>query len=227
LAKKKARTPPPPRRVQAPKQRAGKQSTATAADDRRRWILLYAMAGSGVVILVAVLAAIFVFHVGGKSANSKKKSSIGIPAAPGCSFHTYKMIGRGHLSTLNGPPPKYNSFPPTSGNHYYQPAPWNLYTDPVDQRILVHNLEHGGIVIQYGSKVPKATVKKLDDFYAADTNAMILAPYPKLGNKIALTAWTHLETCSRFVPKVFTAFRDKLRYNGPEHYSPDQLQQGM
>jgi len=188
-------------------------------------MILYALAGSGVAILVAILVAIFIFHAGGKS--TKKGPRVLIPAVPGCSFHTYQMIGRGHLSTLSGPPPKYNSFPPTSGNHYYQPAPWNLYTDPVDQRILVHNLEHGGVVIQYGTKVPEATVKKLAKFYAGDTNAMILAPYPKLGNKIALTAWTHLETCNRFVPKVFTAFRDKLRYKGPEHYAPDQLQQGM
>ena len=185
------------------------------------------MAGSGVVILVAVLAAIFVFHVGGKSTNSKKKNAIGIPAAKGCSFHTYKMIGRNHLQTLSGPPPKYNSFPPTSGNHYVTPAPWNLYTDPVDQRILVHNLEHGGVVIQYGNKVPQSTVQKLVDFYNGDTNAIVLAPFPKLGKRIALTAWTHLEMCHGFVPKVFTAFRDKLRYKGPEHFSPDQLQQGM
>ena len=188
-------------------------------------MLLYAMAGSGVVILVAVLAAIFVFHVGGKS--TKKSASAKIPAAPGCSFRTYKMIGRGHLFTLKGPRPKYNSFPPTSGNHYATPAAWNLYTDPVDQRILVHNLEHGGVVIQYGNKVPQSTVQKLVDFYNSDTNAMILAPYPKLGKRIALTAWTHLEMCHGFVPKVFTAFRDKLRYKGPEHYPPDQLQQGM
>jgi len=189
-------------------------------------MLLYAMAGSGVVILVAVLAAIFLFHAGGKS--TKKSTSAKIPAAPGCSFHTYKMIGRGHLFTLKGPAPKYNSFPPTSGPHYVEPAPWNLYDSPIDSEVrAVHNLEHGGVVIQYGNKVPQSTVQKLVDFYNSDTNAMILAPYPKLGKRIALTAWTHLEMCHGFVPKVFTAFRDKLRYKGPEHYLPDQLQQGM
>ena len=35
---------------------------------------------------------------------------------------------------------------------------FNLYTFPLPQLVVVHNLEHGGIAIQYGRKVPKATV---------------------------------------------------------------------
>jgi len=64
------------------------------------------------------------------------------------------------------PLPKYNSFPSTSGPHYIQPAPWNFYDSPLDSEVrAVHNLEHGGIVIQWGSPVPTATVEQLRGFW--------------------------------------------------------------
>ena len=63
----------------------------------------------------------------------------------------------------------YNSFPPSSGPHYQQPAPWGIYEDPIKQTILVHNLEHGGIVVQYGD-VGEETVKDIQSFYQDDPN---------------------------------------------------------
>ena len=51
---------------------------------------------------------------------------------------------------------KYKSFPPTSGAHYFQPAIWNAYEAPLVLVQEVHNLEHGGVVIQYGKDVPPA-----------------------------------------------------------------------
>ena len=72
-------------------------------------------------------------------------------AAAGCTLHTYPSEGRSHITTLNPKPPiKYNSFPPTSGKHYYVPAVWGSYDSPVSEYQAIHNLEHGGIVIQYG-----------------------------------------------------------------------------
>ena len=56
---------------------------------------------------------------------------------------------------------KYNSFPPTSGSHNPSPAIYNVYDDPVDQMLLVHNLEHGAIVVQYGDQVPQAEIDQI------------------------------------------------------------------
>ena len=54
--------------------------------------------------------------------------------------------------------------PPTSGPHYQVPAVWGSFDDVVNQAQLVHNLEHGGIAIQYGTGVPAATVQSLKTF---------------------------------------------------------------
>ena len=95
----------------------------------------------------------------------------------------------GHVTEL----PKgfrYNSSPATSGPHDAQWVIWNVYDSPVPEINLVHNLEHGGIAVQYGSQVPKATVDQIVAWYSDDPNAMVVAPLPALGKRIALTAWT-------------------------------------
>ena len=46
------------------------------------------------------------------------------------------------------------------------------------------------MIIWWGDKVPQATIDKLHAFYSSSPNGMLGTPYPKLGKKIALTAWT-------------------------------------
>ncbi len=55
---------------------------------------------------------------------------------------------------------------------------------------------------------------------------MLLAPLPSLGNRIALTAWTHLATCARFDQSAYTAFRDAYRAKGPERFPLSALEPG-
>ena len=72
------------------------------------------------------------------------------------------------------------------------------------------------MIIQYGNKVQQADIAKINDFWQADPNAMLVAPLPKLGNKIALTAWTQWAECTHFSQSAFTKFRSAFRYHGPE-----------
>jgi hypothetical protein len=186
--------------------------TAAPADQRRQRMILYALGGSGLVALAVVVLVIFVF--GGKSPGQSKALTQQFVACGG-SLHTYKSEGRSHVFSLTAKV-HYKTFPPTSGNHYAVPAIFDQYDAPVNELQLVHNLEHGAIVVQYGNKVTPATVSKISDFYRSSPNALVVAPLPKLGNKMALTAWTHLGTCTRFSEKAFTGFRDAYRYHGPE-----------
>jgi hypothetical protein len=218
VAKKKTRTPPPPRPVQSPRRRDTR--APVGGDERRRRLLLYGLAGSGVLALAIVVLVIVLTSRGGGGNAALERTM----RAAGCTLKTYPSQGRRHVSLDYKF--KYNSFPPTSGPHYFQPLLWGTYDEPVRQIQEVHNLEHGGIVIQYGSKVPRATVEKLTSFYQSDANALILAPLPALGNKIALGAWTHLATCTSFDEKAFAAFRDEYRYHGPERFPPSALEPG-
>jgi hypothetical protein len=93
---------------------------------------------------------------------------------------------------------------------------WGIYSEPVNLYQEVHNLEHGGVIIQYGDQVPEADIRKIETFYQDDPNAMLVAPLPKLGDKIALTAWTHLAEGKHFNESAFKAFRSAFRYHAPE-----------
>ena len=77
------------------------------------------------------------------------------------------------------------------------------------------------------AKVPRSDVDKINAFYRSDDNAMLVAPFPQLGNKIAVEAWTYLSKCTHFNDKAFTKFRDALRYHGPEKYPKSLLQPGQ
>jgi hypothetical protein len=214
---KKTRTPPPPRRpVQAPKRRVDARAHA---ESRKPLLYLVLFAVSGLVILGGVLGWVV---VKGNDPSGDPSSAM---RAAGCTFETYPDQGRKHFASANQPF-KYNSFPPTSGTHDPVPAIFNAYEDPINERKLVHNLEHGGIVMQYGSEVPAGTVDKLREFYLSSPNGMVLAPLPRLGDKIALTAWTHLSSCSNFDEGAFKTFRDAYRAKGPERFRLQDLAPG-
>jgi hypothetical protein len=176
--------------------------------------------GLMVAIVVIALAAGLGIALGGGGGSSDSELSVG-----GCVAQTFPDLGRKHATQL----PKgykYNSFPPTSGTHYPTPAIWNIYDEPVRQMLLVHNLEHGGIVVQYGDQVPAATVDQIRTWYQSDANGKIVAPLPALKDKVAVTAWTHRMTCPGFNQEAFDAFTEAFRYKGPERYPTSRLEPG-
>jgi uncharacterized protein DUF3105 len=208
MAKKKPRTPTPPRRVQAPQRRVDAPDPAA-----RHRLILYGISGAGFLALVIVVLVI-VLAGGGSSA----KAAITTIRAQGCQYRKYPAQPRTpHYATLNPKPaPSWNSFPPTSGRHYYIALPFGIYTEVVPEIRLVHNLEHGAVILQYGDKVPSAQVQQITAWYQQDANALVVSPLPKLGAKVALTSWTNWTECNGFNLKAANAFRKAFRYHAPE-----------
>jgi uncharacterized protein DUF3105 len=236
---KKSRTPPPPRRpVQAPKRREAPptRSTQRTYAERRRWLVL---GGAGAAVVALVVVLVVVFATGGAGASVQQDL-----AAAGCSYKTYVVHDRHHVASLNAKI-KYPTFPAVGGPHYQAPMPFGRYPTPVVEIQKVHNLEHGAVVIQYGDKVPQATVAELTSFYASSPNAMLMAPLPALGKKIALEAWTadqgklsdstsggyqgdaRLALCTSFDEKAYKSFRSAYRGKGPERFPMSALAPGQ
>lgn len=64
--------------------------------------------------------------------------------------HGEQSASQGQEHIQNGAEhPAYNSNPPTSGWHYQQPAKAGFYDKPMADETLLHNLEHGHVVISY------------------------------------------------------------------------------
>ena len=191
------------------------------------------LAGSAVVILLAVLG--FVAFGGGGGGGGSNPAGLAVTDSDNCVEKAYAGLEPKHLNSPDTKP-KYNSFPPSSGPHYQQPAPWSIFEEPVKQTILVHNLEHGGIIVQYGTQVSDGDVQKLRDFYQDDPYGLVVAPFPKLGDKFALTAWNepkykqegdfrdvnpgrgYVLTCTKFDGDAFAKFRDAHRNEAGERY---------
>jgi hypothetical protein len=215
---RKVRTPPPPKRVvQAPKVR-----TAPPDEGRNRKIL-YAVGASGFLMLAIVLGFFFVAR--GDDTAEAQQGAIATIKDAGWTYQKLKSQGRTHVPAL--PPDfKYNSVPPTSGQHSNQTVIYGPYDQPISLINYVHNLEHGAVGIQYGPDVPESTVSQILEYYNnGDPNGLIVAPHPDLGDKIALTAWTHIAKGTTFDENVFDTFIDSFGFRGPESCK-DDLEQG-
>ena len=231
---KKPRTPPPPRRVQAPKQR---HAPRQGLGDARKRLILYGLAAAGLVGLIVVVVVIF---AGGKTKDVSSGSDAEVKAAltaASCTFTSKPVLPPKDKKNFHADVPtltskvKWSTFPPSGGGHYGAWAIWNFYKDPVNERQVVHNEEHGGVIMWWGPKVPESQISAMESFYLSSPTGMFGTPIAGLGNKIALTAWTgdpsryykdgyygigKLAICPRFDEKAFTAFRDAYRGHGPE-----------
>jgi hypothetical protein len=218
----------PPRTVQAPHRRDTKSSNPLADVPRGVW---FASVGviAGVVLIGVILAS------GGSSTDAKAAM-----LAAGCTFRDVKPLPpkkdptnyHADVPTLSTPTKGlWSTSPPSAGAHYGLWAVWGFYRTPVNPRQVVHNEEHGAVVLWWGNKVPKSTVDQLESFYNQQPDGVFGTPYAALGNKIALTAWTgnptdyyhngdygmgHIAVCSKFDQKAFDAFRKAYRGQGPE-----------
>jgi Protein of unknown function (DUF3105) len=214
-------------RVKAPKQR----TAPSRADVGRRKLLF----GVGGALGVAVLVAVGVFVLLGSSGGGDLRSQL---EAAGCTLKDYPGVSRRHITNPNARPKEWNSFPPTSGPHYFTPAVYGIYTEPLQLARVLHNLEHGGVYMLYGSKTPADTASKLGEVYDKDPRGLVVAPLPELGKTIALGAWTsehpgsgevgtgHLAKCTKVDTGAAEAFIKEYRGRGPEGEQLDQLQPG-
>ena len=175
--------------------------------------------GGGVVALVLVTTLV-VMASGVLNPQGPATSPAQVAQAAGtvtCSpVQSFPELSRDHIAE-HAPHPDYNSNPPTNGWHWANPQEWGIYTNQQFQEQLIHNLEHGGIVIQYNN-LPSSDVQRLTNLVNRDSYHMILAPYAGLpqGVKVAYTAWTHLQTCDGLDENAIRAFVNAFRDKGPE-----------
>jgi hypothetical protein len=236
---KKAKTPPPPRKVQAPRTRTG----AAPRDERRSRMILYGAAVSGLLALAVVLIVVLTSGGGGGD-----KDVAALMKAAGCDYKTVDgSIPKGQSNHVNSLTADlhWNTFPPSNGQHYPEWAVWGFYEKAVNPRMVVHNLEHGGVVLWWGPQTPPATVAKLNDLYSEDPSGMFGTPLAGFGSKVGISAWTgdparymrtgyygkgHVAVCEDYTAKTkkaFEAFRDSFVGNGPEGVPLSADQPGM
>ena len=193
-------------------ERIKQQASQRANEHRRKNVFIGAGIIVGVLLAIGVALAITNSTLAAPAPTAVAAISQG-QCAP---VQDFPSQGGTHIAP-NETHPAYNSNPPTSGWHWANPQDWGIYTTPQVQEQLVHNLEHGGIVIQYAN-LPAADVQRLTTLVQHDRIHMILAPYPALPSTstVAVTAWTHLLLCNGVNEAAITRFTQTFRDKGPE-----------
>ena len=105
------------------------------------------------------------------------------------------MATKNHVE--DGTTVAYNTVPATSGNHYFSPQPCGFYEGEVPDERVVHNLEHGNIVISYNLP-DQSDVSALEDVYndlgGWKDHYTVARSYSKIApGLVALTAWGVLD----------------------------------
>ncbi|HEV8671749.1 MAG TPA: DUF3105 domain-containing protein [Candidatus Limnocylindria bacterium] len=180
------------RREQQRRQRGRRPQTPSPKRGGRRisglWI------GLGVVVLgigvVFAAQALGVIKAGpaGVNLNDPKFSSAEVIGT--------KFPDEGNSHVNPGQKVGHNQNPPTSGSHWpgpQAPASWGIKDTQLPNEVIVHNLEHGGVVIFYRGLTPEET-EKLKDIVRLLANTgykkVILEPYADMSDaRIALSAW--------------------------------------
>ncbi|MGH3132276.1 MAG: DUF3105 domain-containing protein [Gaiellaceae bacterium] len=220
-------------RVKAPKQRSTPKPDDSSA--RRRSLLV----GGGALAVLAVAVAGFALLGTGGDGPTPAEVRTDLEAA-GCTLRAVEAQPGQHSLTADGTA-DWNTDPPTSGPHFGFDANgnlgtviWGAYDEPLQLARVVHNLEHGGIYIFYGDDVPEPVIQQLRDFYDSHESGTLLAPYPELGDEIALGAWVaegeegmgYLAKCPAFDEGAFSAFFSSFQFKGPERFPGSALLPG-
>lgn len=138
--------------------------------------------------------------------------------------------GRTHIAPGESHPP-YNSTPPTSGWHLANVANWGVFQQPVPNELQIHNLEHGGILLQYncgpepaGGALDDAACKQLADELANINrryrSKVLTAPYPGMTSRIAITSWGRIMTLDQVDETKIVRYIEQYKNKGPE-FVPD------
>lgn len=192
--------------------RRGQKEVLRAKQERQLRMVRLAWGAAGLIALAVILY--FGWRVFGPK--------------PGQSF---PFQVRQHIQ-LGDPHEPYNSDPPTSGPHA-APVTAGFYDDALPDENLVHNLEHGYVIIWYNCtslaevncQSLKTQIRGVMDRAGpislfSDIKKLIAVPRPKMDALLALTSWGRLLKLGTFDEAVMLDFINTLRGQAPEGNVP-------
>ena len=183
--------------------------------------------------IIAGVALFFVITVIAPALTNTPADDTGAEATPGAESPT---TVQGELSFLANYPgardhiefptraSSYRTNPPTSGPHWNVPgvAPmdWGIYKQRQADEALVHNMEHGGIVIYYRDTATPDVVSDIETFVQnqpSGVRGFVVTPGPaSLPATIAVAAWEYYVLLAQFDETVMNAFVAAHYDRGPE-----------
>lgn len=179
--------------------------------EQRRSSLIW----GGIALLVIGLVAVLVWN------NIRPASGQELP-----------IQGADHIPTGEDPG-EYSTNPPTSGPHYSAPLEAGFYDEadlpdlgPYPQGHLVHNLEHGYIVIWYNCDLLSESAceelkEQLRDYIEGSLVRKLIAfPWEGTDVPLVLTSWGFMLEMPEFSARQASNFINSNRLRAPEPNAP-------
>lgn len=182
---------------------------------------VFVLAGLALVGLAAVYTLFFSGGGGGGSAVEAQSLSQQGNSALLQDVQTFDSGGRNHVS--QGTDVQYDTLPPVSGDHWGATRRPGFYEEVQPYEALVHNLEHGHVVVYYDPAAltdeAEAKLKAYANRYTSNWASVLVVPNPKDDPEAAyvMTAWRHKMTMDSFDEDKLVAFLSEYLGRGPEN----------
>lgn len=203
-----------------------RQEAEAAAREKRRRIMQ--IAAAALVAVVVIAAAVLAGTAGDDTKGSNATSgpdAVPVPAkktddldaavkAAGCKLGKFPNEGEIHVEESKVV--SYKTNPPTSGDHFQNPAQDGVYVpgNPPQTGNWIHSLEHGRVLFQYRKGTPPRRVGQLETLFnesyaggGAGYHTLLLENTSQMPFAVAAVAWTRYVGCERFTDRAFDALR--------------------
>ena len=193
------------------KRAATRQARAEAQRAREKARKRKRMMTIGLIAALVIAVAFF----GSKRALQTKKFVDVSSKNAGCVLKSPKELPAAPHMNPEDAAPEYSSNPPSSGLHLPSTAPGGAVDETIDSRLLVHNLEHGYVIIHYKG-ISESETNEIHDMVDAYADGVIAQPNPEITSPIAMVSWGALQTCKDVSIPVIKSFIKEHCNKGPE-----------
>ena len=146
---------------------------------REHRIIIAIAALTGVIVLLLLL----VF-------SQRQEAPINLAAIPDAS-QPYPIVGDEHIP-VGAMPTRYNSDPPTSGDHYAAPVRAGFYEQRLPDAYLIHNLEHGQIWLSWRDLGDHEVVETFRRLHEKFPEWIVVSYRPENEQRLVAAAWGRL-----------------------------------
>ncbi len=201
--------------------RARREAEERKAAERKRAQRKRTLVTVGLAVLVGAVVVGLIIN---QQQGTRAVADVGGPATAeeaGCTPVETHEVPEQATHVPEGTTVPYATNPPTSGDHYESPSAPGFYSSPVQAEQLVHNLEHGQIVMWYRPDAPQEVKDKLEQVTKQDSLALIATPFELEGSaNFALSGWGVSQSCVQVSQPVIDDFRRQFQGAGPEKITP-------
>jgi hypothetical protein len=109
-------------------------------------------------------------------------------------------------------PVEYDRHPPVGGDHGSEALPCGFYTEQADDKLLVHDLEHGVVWLAYATDLPDDDLAELERL-VEEHGTVIAMPYDGLdaGVAVVATSWGRQLTLDSVEDERLEQFVERYR----------------